>query len=536
MTRPQANPGLVLALVCLPVFVGALDLTIISAVLPAVIADLNLPLQTALDDAAWAVNGYLLAYAVSMTFMGRISDLWGRRRVYLICLAIFFVGSWLVAASGEAPAEVVYRLARFISGGRPDRSLMTLYALIFGRVVQAFGAGALVPVSMALVADLYPPQRRALPLGLVGAVDTVGWVLGHLYGGIMVQFFAWPVLFWINLPVVALMFGLTAWALRGAPSLRAEGGVDWPGAGLITLALVGLNLGLGAAEASPTGSNPSPITDYTLPALLLGLFCFLLFLWIERRAPHPLLNLRVFADRNVSAASGMNLLIGFGMMVGLISVPLFINVAGARDSGQGALVSGYVLSAFTIPMALAAIPGGWLAERRGYRQTTLAGLLIALGGFALMTQWQSEMAAQAVAFVGGDRSAAAISGTLRMAAGLFAAGVGLGLTVAPIGAAVVNAVRESERGMASALVIILRLIGMSLSVSALTAYGLRRSTALSRELLEGVPLTDVAQITETALHVATRVTVEMALIAALVCALALLPGLWLRGRDQPASE
>src|SRR3990172_5803397 len=102
----KTRPGLILALVCLPVFIGAIDLTIISAVLPAVIADLNIPLQTGFDDAAWAVNGYLLAYAVSMTFMGRVSDVWGRRRVYLICLVIFFAGSWWVAASGGAPAQL----------------------------------------------------------------------------------------------------------------------------------------------------------------------------------------------------------------------------------------------------------------------------------------------------------------------------------------------------------------------------------------------------------------------------------------------
>ena len=518
------RPGLVLALVCLPVFVGALDLTIISAVLPAVIADLNIPLQTGLDDAAWAVNGYLLAYAVSMTFMGRVSDLWGRRRVYLICLAVFFVGSWLVAASGDWPAQIVYRVARLLGGGRPDRSLMALYALIFGRVVQAFGAGAMVPVSMALAADLYPPDRRALPLGLVGAVDTAGWVLGHLYGGITVQFFAWPFLFWLNLPVVAVMFALTAYVLRDLPSRRAGGGIDWIGAGVISLALIGLNLGLGSGEA---GSTAPPA--YAPLALAIGAIGLASFLWIERRQPHPLLNLQIFKRHNVSAGGGLNLLIGFCLMVGLVSVPIFINVAGGAESGRGALVSGYLLSAFTVPMALAAIPGGWLTDRSGYRWSASLGVLIALGGFLLMSRWQAAMALQAIALFSG--SAEGMAGTLQMAAGLIAAGVGLGLTVAPIGAAVINSVGESERGMASALVIILRLIGMSLSVSALTAYGLRRSTEINRGLLEGVQLTDVATIADAARESATRVTAEMALIAAGVSGAALLVALLLRHRD-----
>jgi MFS family permease len=519
------KPGLILAAVCLPVFLGALDLTIISAVLPAVVADLDVPLQTGLDEAAWAVTGYLLAYAVSMTFMGRISDLWGRRRVYLLCLAIFFLGSGWVAASPGWPAEIAYRIARLVAGGRPDHSLMALYALIFGRVVQAFGAGAMVPVSMALAADLFPPERRAIPLGLIGAVDTAGWVLGHLYGGIMVQFFAWPVLFWINLPLIVIMFGLTLWAFRGLSEARSATPMDWIGVLWITLALTGLNLGLAAGDAGvDAGAGFSPLP------LALALLAFGAFILHELRTPHPLLNLRLYRRRNISAASALNLIIGFCLMAGLVSVPLFINLAGAQDIGQGALVSGFLLAAFTIPLALAALPGGWATGRFGYRLTTLTGLVIALAGFRLMTQWKPEMAAQAVAFF----TSGAIpdgSGLLLMIAGLALAGIGLGLTIAPIGTAVINGAGVAERGIAAASVIILRLIGMSLSVSLLTTYGLRRTTAISTELLQGVDFSDLARIVEAGLQTVTRVTAEMAWIAFAAAAAGLIPALLLRKRD-----
>src|SRR3990172_9535575 len=132
------NPWVVLAFISIPVFVGSLDLTVVSAFLPELIKDLQLPFQTSLDDAAWIVSGYLLAYTVSLTFMGRVSDLVGRRKVYIMCLSLFMLGS-------------------------------------------------LMPVTLALVGDMFPPDKRAKPLGLVGAVDTMGWVLGHLYGGILVQ-------------------------------------------------------------------------------------------------------------------------------------------------------------------------------------------------------------------------------------------------------------------------------------------------------------------------------------------------------------
>src|SRR5205809_2770122 len=215
MAQAHRYPRLILAIVCLPVFIGALDLTIVSAVLPEVIRSLTIEIQK-LDVAGWVVTGYFVSYAISMTFMGKVSDIAGRRLVYLACLAIFFVGSWLVAASPGWPARLAADVMPLI-GADPQSGFAALYALIAGRVVQAFGAGAMVPVSMALVADLFPPERRALPLGVVGAIDTAGWVLGHLYGGIMVQFMSWPYLFWINLPIVLVIFGLTWWGLKGLP-------------------------------------------------------------------------------------------------------------------------------------------------------------------------------------------------------------------------------------------------------------------------------------------------------------------------------
>jgi MFS family permease len=211
-----------------------------------------------------------------------------------------------------------------------------------------------------------------------------------------------------------------------------------------------------------------------------------------------------------------------------VSVPLFINIAGAKDTGQGALVSGYLLSALTIPLALSAFLGGWLAGRIGYRLTAVIGMAVAILGFGLMTLWRPETAAQAVALLTGGYTPADAAGTLRMAAGLVAAGIGLGLTIAPIGTAVINSVGESERGIAAAVVIILRLIGMSLCVSLLTPYGLRRTTEISTQLLQGAAFTDFARMAQAGVQAVTRVTAEMAWIALVVAAVGLIPALLLR--------
>lgn len=537
------RPGWILALVCLPIFIGALDLTIVSAVLPTILADLQIPYQTGLDDAVWVVSGYLLAYTISITFMGRVSDIWGRRRVYIICLSVFIFGSILVAVSPGAPADFAYRIARAISSSRPDRAFMALYALIFGRVVQALGAGALVPVSMALVGDIYPAKKRAAALGVIGGVDTAGWVLGHLYGGIMVQYFAWPILFWLNVPLAGVALGLTAAALRGLPQSRAEGRLDWAGAVLIALSLTGLNLALNTGIDASLGFslNQMQNTAAFSPAfLLVAALSLAAFVFVERRSSSPLLNLNAFRKRNFSVASIVNLLIGFCLMAGLVSVPIYMNtvptISYQLDLDQAALLAGYLLSALTLPMAFASLVGGWLTGKLGYRWTTVLGAALALLGFWVMSRWTEHQSEPVVALFGAGlsnlfRNPDHLLGTWRMAAGLVVAGVGIGLTISPVATAVINSVSAAERGVASALVIVMRLIGMTVSISILTTYGLRRSRALLAEGLEGVGLTDFATQAAVLVQSTTKIINEMALITGFVCLGALVIALLLRNQD-----
>lgn len=584
------RPGAILALITLPVFIGALDLTIISAVLPNVIVDLRIPFQTGADTAAWMVSGYLLAYTISVAVMGRVSDVIGRRRTYFLALLVFVLGSWLVASATFAPAEWMRTIFRLVGGGRPDRAYMALYALIAGRVVQALGAGAMVPVSMALVSDLFPAGRRAVPLGVVGAVDTAGWVLGHLYGGLMVQVVPWPVLFWINIPITTAVAALTWRQLAPIADSHREGGLrrpalaailaglavvnglalieiarvilprlgaladqllalrwlallilalllaavgmvvaaarraqasrtDWRSAVLITLALIGLNLGLGSdggeAGVSTGFSEAASLPPYAAFALIGAALAFAGFILVERRSAYPLFALAYFRQRNISLASSLNLLIGFCLMVGLVSVPLFVNTVVAQTLDEAALLSGLLLGTLTVPMALASVPGGWLAQRVGYRIPTVAGLALAAVGFFLGRTWTPDIPYPVMG--------------LHMAL----AGVGLGLTVAPIGTTVINAVQSAERGVASALVMIMRLVGMTLGTSIMTSYGLRRSSALTGQLVAALAdQLDFDALVEVARQVATQAIAEMMLIAAVVCLVALVLAVALRPRDK----
>jgi EmrB/QacA subfamily drug resistance transporter len=489
------RPNLTLALVCLAVFVGAVDLTIVTAVLPAIMADLNVSIDTELNRAAWVISGYLLAYTISMTFMGRVSDLYGRRAAYLICLAIFVGGSAFVAA---AP---------------------TLNGVIAGRVVQAFGAGALVPISMALVGDLFAPERRAPALGVIAAVDTAGWMVGHLYGGILMRAFdSWRLLFWINVPLGLLALALTWWALRSVPALRAGGSFDWLGALLIAASLAALNIGLAAGgelgQADFYGERAGP-PPYALPLVVAALALLATFVWAERRARDPLLDIKLFRNRGAAAACAINALVGFALALAIANVPLFINTRLAllnlNDPDilrRGAWDSGWVLSAFTLSMAALAAPGGWLAARFRERAPALLGLLAALAGFLLLRGWN------------------AATGYPEMVAELALAGAGLGLALSPVAATVIDAAAPERRGSASALVITLRLVGMTLGVSALTLWGVPRQDALRRAgSANPLATSDPARFL---LDVAAQVVDELFLFAAVACLLALLAALLLR--------
>ncbi len=509
--KPSISPALVIVLICIPIFIGALDLTVVSAVLPHVVMDLEIPLQTGLDEAAWIVTGYLLAYSVSMTFMGRLSDLRGRRRVYLLALVIFAVGSYLVAVSDGWPTRMVLRGYYLLQSGRPDPTDIALQTLIAARMVQAFGAGAMVPVGMAMVGDLYPPGKRARMLGVIAAVDTAGWVVGHLYGGIVVRYWNWRAIFWINLPICGLAFLLIWYAFRKVEQPPGEGKMDWLGALLITLSLTALNIGLGSSSEGGSGvsfGDQEALPAYALPVIALAVVFLGLFLWRQLRAKYPLIRLSLFRRPNFSSASLANFLVGFSLFIAIANVPLFINTLVAATPEQGAWDSGWMLSGLTVPMALAAFPGGWLAERWGYRWPSVAGLILAMVGFWFMSGWQAETP-YAV-----------------MIPQLALAGVGFGLILAPIAAAVVNASPPGYRGTGSALVIIFRLVGMTIGVSSITTFGLRRVDALSAQMLTAnATLSEVMQV---GLDAIEQVIDETFIIAGVICALALIPILLLR--------
>jgi MFS family permease len=520
----KVNPWVVLILISIPVFVGSLDLTVVSTFLPELVSEIGLPFDTGLDDAAWIVTSYLLAYTLSLTFMGRLSDLAGRRRIYIVSLLVFIVGSIWVAIAHLYPTDILYQIYRRI-GIRADIAYVNLHVIIAGRIISALGAGALVPVSMALAGDLFPPDKRARPLGFIAAMDTLGWVLGPVYGGIFMQFMPWQGLFWINVPLSLIALFSVVYALRHVPTLKATGQFDFLGTLLIVAALIAMSLGLGAnvdlTSSSTSIEDLRPLPENAPQLLTLALVLFLGFVLVESRIKDPLVNLSMFKRRNIWSASLVNLLIGYCLFIGLVSVPLLVNIRqeGVETLTQTALQVGILLSTLTLPMAAAAIPGGWLSDRFGVRNTILLGLALAAGGFFVMWQtWTIDIS------------------NLILSAQMAVVGIGIGLTFSPVSTAIINSAYDEERGVASALVLILRLIGMTISISTLSSIMIYRVNTLAAEATNALETFDTAAIAATYTESTVRILGEMGLIGAILAGLAIIPALLISQTVIPPEE
>lgn len=280
------------------VFLTALDQTVVVTALPQIIVDLQIPLNQ-LDRAAWIISGYLLGYVIAMPLMGRVSDLYGRRRVFIICLSIFAVGSLFCALapvlSGSVPLD-------FLQNLDIDVSSPGLIWLVAARFVQAAGGGAVVPVAMAVAGDFYGEKRRGLALGLIGMVTEAGGVLGPLYGSVIVQYggftiplgssivqaSGWQTIFLLNLPIVAILLFLIWRLIPPAVAGKREaskqrGRIDLAGALLLGASLVCLSTGLSqeAAQISPSttapGSAPIENNPWLIAAALVLLAAFIAY-------------------------------------------------------------------------------------------------------------------------------------------------------------------------------------------------------------------------------------------------------------------
>jgi len=433
--------------VVLAVFLGALDQTVIVTVLPAVVVDLAIPFDQ-IDRAAWVVSGYLLGYAVALPLMGRLADRRGRRLALSLSLGLFALGSLGCALSPS------------------------LLALILSRLVQAAGGGALLPVAIAIVGERYAPDRRLLIIGVIGAVAEAGGVVGPLYGAAIVSVLSWRWIFVLNLPLSIVLLVL---AVRDLPRRADPGGpIDFGGAVVLALSLGSFVVGCSHETLAIAGRDVRPI----LIVLAVGLLA--VFFAVELRAQDPIVNLPLLREPAFAAAILGGFVLGGSLIVAMVDVPLYAaTILNATPAGGGLL-----LMRLTALIPIGALLGGLLGQRLGLAVPTGLGFLLSAVGL-------SQLA---------SLGATPLPAPLWWSLGL--TGLGFGVLIAPLTMSSIVAAGDAYAASAASLFTVARLLGMTVGLSVLTAWGLRRFNDLA-----GVIPLPLPQIGESAAQFQTRIAV-----------------------------
>lgn len=431
--RPKGAWPLVIAL-GIGVFVGGFDQTFVVPVLATILSDLRIPINE-FGKASWIINGYLLGYTVAMPLMGRIADVYGHLRVFVIGLLIFMGGSVLVAVAPN------------------------LTTLSIARAITALGGGALVPVALAIAAERLPQRQRPLGLSAISVLDDASSLAGPLWGTLIGVWIGWRGLFWMNIALGLPVLIAVVIMARGARS-RTGGRVDWLGGALLAAGLGTLTFALADAAAEPRALAQT-LALYAGALALFGAFA----LW-ELRTAMPLIDLRMFRSLRLTAANVLFLLEGGALITALVNVPLMTEVLWNMDGAQ----PGLMLMRMVLFMILGGLAGGLLAPRIGYRTTAFLGFAMTAAGLFGMRAWAIDP---------GE--------TARWAA-LAVAGFGFTLADAPIYATVLDAIEPGRRASATALLQVLQTTGMVIGMALLASQGLGRFDQRAAELFEATAL------------------------------------------------
>jgi len=497
------------------VLLAALDAYVVVTVLIDIATSMSIAVNR-LQEATPIVTGFLLGYVAGMPLLGGLSDKLGRRAVIQLCLAGFLVGSALTAAAGTF--------------GPLNDLVDPFIQLVAGRALQGVAGGALLPVTMALVGDLWDERRRPVILGTVGAAQELGSVLGPLYGAWLAALIGWRGIFWVNIPLAILAIIAVHFAL---PSREQQDDQPRPKVDVVGGLLLAVALGLLVVGLYNPDPERSVLPPWGLATTAAGGGAFLLFLVWEYFARTRLVDLTGVRKAPFFASLVASVVAGAALMVTLVDIQLVAQTLLGLDATDGA----YVLARFLIALPIGAILGGILAPRIGERIVTAAGFVIAGAAYWLISGWPSDLLAA--------RHTIAGLALPRLDVDLIIAGLGLGLVIAPLSAAVLRVVPAAQHGVASAAVVVARTMGMLIGIAALTAWGLHRFQQLTADLVQPLPFGNVdpeefaIQLSqyETALREALLTEYkEIFLITAALCALGALIGVFLGPRPARAPQ
>lgn len=489
----------------LAVLLGALDTYVVVSIFRDIMASppagVGIPINK-IQQVTPIITGYLLGYVAAMPLLGRASDRFGRKLLLQVSLVTFAAGSVVTAMSTD------------------------LTTLVAGRSIQGVASGALLPVTLALAADLWSERNRAGVLGFISAGQELGSVLGPLYGIFIVWLLRdWRDVFWINVPLAAIAMLMIHFSL---PSKSRDDGrprerVDVVGGVLLAIALGLAVIGL----YNPDPSADQALPDWGPPVLLGAAAATLAFAVWERFARTRLIEPAGVRFGPFLAALGASLCAGAALMVTLVNIELFGQGVLAMSQNEAALL----LLRFLIALPIGALAGGFIATRVGDRAVSFVGLLIAAGGYLLISHWPVDLLTYKhdLGFV----SLPALDTDLGLA------GLGLGLVIGPLTSASLRVVPSAQHGIASSAVVVARMTGMLVGMAALTAWGLHRFNQILAELPTRGGDTLVERMAARSENYRMAFLLqysEMFAITAVICLVGAVLGLLVGGRAKAADE
>jgi EmrB/QacA subfamily drug resistance transporter len=342
----------VLGMVMIGVFLAALDQTVVGTALPRIITDLG-----GNELYTWAFTAYLLTSTISGPLYGKLSDLFGRRPIFLFGIGVFMLGSLLAGLSQE------------------------MWQLIGARGIQGLGAGALFPIALAVIGDLFAPSERGKYQGLFGAVFGLSVLIGPAIGGLLTDTLGWPFVFFFNLPIGALVF-VVVW--RNLPAYHLGTGrpsIDYLGAALFTAALVPILVGL-------TNKQSADWTDPTVGGLIVvGAVIALVFLVVESRVREPIVPLDLFRIRSFTIPVLAFFLTSFGFFATVVFLPRWFQVV----NGSSATESGYQILPLLGGLIISATGAGQIVARTGrYKALMVGALVVMAAGLFLLSNLRAD--------------------------------------------------------------------------------------------------------------------------------------------------
>jgi len=422
MTAPSAPfPLRTVVIVALAIFMTSLDNLVVGVALPSIQRDLG----GSLESLEWTVNAYTLAFAVFLLTGAALGDRFGRRRMFLVGLATFTAASAAAALSSS------------------------IGPLIAARALQGLGAAIVTPLTLTLLAEAVPPQRRGLAIGLWGGIGGLGVALGPAVGGAVVEGLHWSWIFWLNVPIGLALLPIARRELResfGPGGARTP--IDRPGVLLATLGLFGLTFGIVRSQA--LGWDAATV----VVALAAGLALLVAFLAWERRAAAPMLPLSLFRSTGFSATNVLSFAMFFGMFGAIFLLSQFFQVA----QGYGPLEAGLRTLPWTAMPVLVAPVAGILGDRIGARPILVLGMTLQAGAIL----WLSQITTTTVAY-----------GAL--VPPFVLAGVGMACVFAPVAGAVLASAPTALAGKASGATNALRetggVFGVAVLATIFSAHG-----------------------------------------------------------------